>query len=79
MPEKFSIMDILQTHFLQNKNRNKLFFKVDMGDLRVTCNDDGAYDERENSPAKYSMAKSLSLTSRPRKNSQDFLSSKQHV
>ena len=33
MPEKYSIMDILQTHFFQNKNKNKLFFKVDTRDL----------------------------------------------
>ena len=26
-------MDILQTHFFQNKNKNKLFFKVDTRDL----------------------------------------------
>jgi len=79
MPEKYSIMDILQTHFLQKKNSNKLFFKVDMGVLEVTYNDDIGYDEGENNTCKISKSKDLSLASSPMVNSQYVLSSQQNV
>ena len=32
-PEKLSIMEILESHFLENKNKSSLFFKVNLGDL----------------------------------------------
>ena len=68
-------MDILQTHFLQKKNRNKLFFKVDMGDLRVTYNDDEACVERENNTCKVSISNSLNLAGKSLKNREHIISS----
>jgi hypothetical protein len=39
-------MDILQTHFMQQKNKNKLFFKVDLGEK--FCQKEEDFDAREN-------------------------------
>ena len=68
MPEKYSIMDILQTHFFQNKNKNKLFFKVDTRDL---LENDEPLILRENYT--YNSEKqnnSLNFASKSKKNSQ---------
>jgi hypothetical protein len=32
-PEKLSIMDILQSYYMENKNNSSLFFKVNLGDV----------------------------------------------
>jgi hypothetical protein len=63
IPQKLSIMDILEAHFLEKRTTSRLFFRVDLSEEIENCNVNIHYEEPNNSYPKSMNNKNMNYKS----------------